>query len=75
MKKEIMEIFEKEYTPLEKALAFSGALMLGVILGFIFSPVKKGILIGSKNGCNNHHNGCENHVDADKKKCFGRKSA
>lgn len=74
MKKEIMAIFEREYTPLEKALAFSSALMLGIILGFIFSPIKKGISIGSKNGCNNHHNGCKNHVDADKKKRLKRGS-
>lgn len=28
-------------------------LLAGVIIGFVLSPVKKGIMLGSKNGCNN----------------------
>lgn len=68
MKKTIETIMEKEFTPLEKVMALGCALMVGFVLGFLLSPVKKGIMIGSQNGCNNHHNGCGNYMEKDKGK-------
>lgn len=67
----IREILEKDYTALEKGLAISCVLMLGILLGFVFSPIKKGIMLGSKNGCNNHYNSGGNHaaLKKDKKRC------
>lgn len=41
--------------------------LVGTAVGFILSPVKNGIAIGSYNGCNNRISD-SNHVNKDKKK-------
>lgn len=53
MVERVWDILKREHTPLEKGLAMTCALLAGVIIGFLLSPVKKGIMLGSKNGCNN----------------------
>ena len=50
----------KEYscngnTSLWMSLAF---FFLGVLVGFVFSPIKNGIRIACENGCNNGNNCC-----------------
>lgn len=39
--------------PLEQKLIVSVAFLLGIIIGFWFSPVKKGIYCGNHNGSGN----------------------
>ncbi|MDE6313100.1 MAG: hypothetical protein K2M46_05700 [Lachnospiraceae bacterium] len=56
----MQEIINKDYTPLEKILGIATALCVGIIIGFMLAPAKKGIMIGSKNGCNNGSHNKEN---------------
>lgn len=60
------EIINRDYTSLEKMLAVTTAFCVGIIIGFLLAPAKKGIMIGSKNGCNNgshnRENGNSNHI-------------
>lgn len=52
--KEILgEFAERDWTMAEKLLFGLVCLFGGLIVGFVFSPVKKGIALGSHNGCNN----------------------
>ena len=44
MAEKIKTILEKEYTPLEKGLAVACTFFVGIIIGFVLSPVKKGIM-------------------------------
>lgn len=53
MVEKVWDSLKKEHTPLEKGLGIACAFLVGVIIGFVLSPVKKGIMLGSKNGCNN----------------------
>lgn len=53
MIEKVWDILKKEHTPLEKGLAMASTFLAGIIIGFVLSPVKKGIMFGSKNGCNN----------------------
>ena len=49
------------------------AFLAGIIIGFIFSPIKKGIAVGSHNGSNNkfkNSNNVENMNDKKRKKLF-----
>jgi hypothetical protein len=39
-----------EWSPLEKKLMISTFFLLGVVIGFGFSPIKKGIYCGNNNG-------------------------
>ena len=57
----IREILEKDYTALEKGLAISCVLMLGIYWDLCFRQLK-GRMLGSKNGCNNHYNSGGNHA-------------
>lgn len=41
---------KRHYSPLEKGLITLCAFLLGIVLGFILSPVKQGVAIGSNNG-------------------------
>ena len=49
----IKTFFVKEHTPLEKGLMVATALCTGIIIGFVASPIKRGVAIGSNNGCEN----------------------
>lgn len=55
MIEKIQNFLEQEHTPLEKGLLISVALLSGIMIGFLFSPIKKGIKVCSENG---NGNGC-----------------
>ncbi len=42
--------FNQEWSVLEKNLIVSTALLLGIIIGFVFAPIKKGVYCGNHNG-------------------------
>ncbi|WP_180994514.1 hypothetical protein [Clostridium sp. chh4-2] len=44
------EFFYKEWCPSDKCLVIATASLLGIVIGFILSPVKKGIFCGNYNG-------------------------
>ncbi len=41
---------KNEWSPLEKKLVISTFFLLGVVIGFGFAPIKKGIYCGNNNG-------------------------
>lgn len=49
----VKAFFERQHTPLEKGLMVGSSILIGFVLGVLFSPIKKGIAIGSHNGCEN----------------------
>ena len=55
--KKISKIIEqsckRHYSPLEKGLITLCSFLLGMILGFYLSPIKKGVTVGCNNGNNN----------------------
>ena len=53
------DFVDRDWTMAEKILFGLDCLLAGVILGFLFSPLKKGLSIGSNNGCNNTTCNCE----------------
>lgn len=57
MKQYIAEFVNRSWTKEEKFLVVLSAALAGIIVGFIFSPVKKGIGLFSHNGSNNSNNG------------------
>lgn len=44
------KFFNREWNPCEQKLATAAAFLLGIVLGFMFSPIKKGIYCGNNNG-------------------------
>lgn len=46
----VKEFFERDWTPAEKILVIVCCLLLGIVKGFLLSPVKKGIACGNNNG-------------------------
>lgn len=44
------EFFSREWICSDKVLAVATAFLSGLVLGFLFSPVKKGIYCGNHNG-------------------------
>ncbi|MFA9375265.1 MAG: hypothetical protein ACERKZ_00785 [Lachnotalea sp.] len=55
MIEKIQNFLESEHTPLEKGLLILVGFFSGIIIGFIFSPIKKGVKLCSENG---NGNGC-----------------
>lgn len=49
----VKEFFEKDWTMTEKILCLTVAALSGILAGFLFSPVKKGIKFCSEWGANN----------------------
>lgn len=49
-------LFTKEWTLDDKVLCISVAALLGVVAGFMISPIKSGVSVFSGNGCNNSGN-------------------
>lgn len=46
------EVFDREWSGEEKVLIMLCCVLLGVIYGFLISPIKKGISVGNNNGNN-----------------------
>lgn len=44
------DFFNEEWNILDKKLVVSTALLSGIIIGFIFAPIKKGVYCGNHNG-------------------------
>lgn len=64
MRQFLKGLFAKEWSIYDKVLCVVTAALLGLVSGFVFSPVKKGIHIlndnWSKNGSRNgNHNDCK----------------
>lgn len=57
MKEFISEFINRSWTNEEKVLVVLSASLIGIVVGFIFSPLKKGISVFSHNGSNNSNNG------------------
>lgn len=49
-------LFTKEWTLDDKVLCISVAALMGVVAGFLLSPIKSGVSVFSGNGCNNSGN-------------------
>lgn len=56
MKQYITDFINRSWTTEEKILVVLFSTLLGIVVGFIFSPVKKGISVLSHNGSNNSNN-------------------
>ena len=48
----VKEVFDREWSGEEKVLIMLCCVLLGVIYGFLTSPIKKGISVGNNNGNN-----------------------
>lgn len=46
----VREFFKRDWTPTEKVLLIICCILIGVVKGFLLSPVKKGISCGNNNG-------------------------
>jgi hypothetical protein len=57
MKQYITEFINRSWTREEKVLVVLCASLIGILVGFLFSPLKKGISLFSHNGSNNSNNG------------------
>lgn len=57
MKQCITEFINRSWTKEEKFLVVLSAALVGIIAGFIFSPIQRGISLFSHNGSNNSNNG------------------
>lgn len=66
MLEKIKEFFKRDWTLAEKILMILCFFYLGVIKGFLFAPIKKGISCGNNNG-NNYPASMEN-TQKEKKK-------
>lgn len=42
--------YNREWTSCEKKLVTATAFLFGIVLGFMFAPIKKGIYCGNNNG-------------------------
>lgn len=42
--------FERDWTPAEKILVIVCCMLIGIIKGFFWAPIKKGISCGNNNG-------------------------
>lgn len=67
MKAFVKELFEKEWDMHDKVLCVMNAALMGLVVGFVFSPIKKGMQIWSHNGCNNGCNSGNNKGIPEKK--------
>ncbi|MBQ8965781.1 hypothetical protein [Ruminococcus sp.] len=58
MKDVLKTIFDEEVKTPQVGYFWKGLalFLLGVIVGFLFAPIKKGIKIGCNNGCDNGNN-------------------
>lgn len=52
----VREFFKRDWTPAEKVLLIICCILIGVVKGFLLSPVKKGISCGSNNNNRNVYN-------------------
>ena len=48
------KFLKSEWSYLEKKLIVSTFFLLGVVIGFLFAPIKKGIYCGNNNGATIH---------------------
>lgn len=46
----IKGFFKRDWSPAEKVLLILCCLLIGIVKGFLLSPVKKGISCGNNNG-------------------------
>lgn len=46
----IRDFFRRDWTMSEKVLVILCCILLGMIKGFFFSPIKRGISLGNNNG-------------------------
>lgn len=46
----IKDFFVRDWTPAEKILVILCCLLLGIIKGFLISPVKRGLFCGNNSG-------------------------
>lgn len=46
----VREFFKRDWTPTEKVLLIICCILIGVVKGFLLSPVKRGISCGNNNG-------------------------
>ena len=46
----VREFFKRDWTPTEKVLLIICCILIGVVKGFLLSPVKKGISCANNNG-------------------------
>jgi len=42
--------YNREWSFCEKKLVTASAFLLGIVIGFMFAPIKKGIYCGNNNG-------------------------
>ena len=58
MKDVLKSFFDEEVNTPKVGYFWKGLalFLLGVIVGFLFAPIKKGIKIGCNNGCDNGNN-------------------
>lgn len=42
--------YDREWTMAEKVLLTTATLLFGVVIGFMFAPIKKGVYCGNHNG-------------------------
>lgn len=56
MKELVVGFMEREWTKEEKILCMATAGLLGMMIGFLFSPIKSGINAFSHNGSHNSNN-------------------
>ena len=45
----LKDFFERDWTPAEKILVVLCCILLGMVKGFLISPIKKGISCGNNN--------------------------
>ncbi|MDO5519077.1 MAG: hypothetical protein Q4G58_01155 [bacterium] len=64
----IKNLFTKDWDLDDKILMVSVTALAGIVIGFLFSPMKKGLNIMSGNGCNNYAAGSCQKPEKDKKK-------
>lgn len=46
----VKDFFKRDWTTTEKILVAVGLVLLGVVIGFLLAPIKKGISCGNNNG-------------------------
>ncbi|MEI3220246.1 MAG: hypothetical protein V8S08_12345 [Lachnoclostridium sp.] len=55
----LKDFFERDWTLEEKILIIICSILTGIVYGFLFAPIKKGISIGNNNGHVYNQDGCE----------------
>ena len=53
VKKDTIKFLESDWDTKEKSMVVIIAMLLGIIIGFMISPVKKGFFSGNKVNCDN----------------------